>query len=156
MDDDKFKYSDLHDGLDSTLILLYNKTKGRINVHKAYGDLPQVECLPSKINQVFMNLLTNSIQSIDGKGDIFIETISSGIGVKIIIRDTGSGMTAEVKKHIFEPFYTTKDVGSGTGLGLSISYGIIEQHNGNIDVISESGKGTEFIISLPIVQPDSN
>ena len=156
LDDDKFKYSDLHDGLDSTLILLYNKTKGRINVHKAYGDLPQVECLPSKINQVFMNLLTNSIQSIDGKGDIFIDTISSGIGVKIIIRDTGSGMTAEVKKHIFEPFYTTKDVGSGTGLGLSISYGIIEQHNGNIDVISEPGKGTEFIISLPIVQPDSN
>jgi signal transduction histidine kinase len=156
LDDDKFKNADLHDGLDSTLILLYNKTKGRINVHKEYGDLPQVECLPSKINQVFMNLLTNSIQAIDGKGDIFIETISSGIGVKIIIRDTGTGMTAAVKKHIFEPFYTTKDVGSGTGLGLSISYGIIEQHYGNIDVISESGKGTEFIISLPIVQPDSN
>ena len=156
LDDDKFKNADLHDGLDSTLILLYNKTKGRINVHKEYGELPQVECLPSKINQVFMNLLTNSIQAIDGKGDIFIATISSGIGVKIIIRDTGTGMTAEVKKHIFEPFYTTKDVGRGTGLGLSISYGIIEQHNGNIDVISESGKGTEFIISLPIVQPDSN
>ena len=156
LDDDKFKYSDLHDGLDSTLILLYNKTKGRINVHKEYGELPQVECLPSKINQVFMNLLTNSIQAIDGKGDIFIETISSGIGVKIVIRDTGIGMSAEVKKHIFEPFYTTKDVGSGTGLGLSISYGIIEQHNGNLDVISEPGKGTEFIISLPIVQPESN
>ena len=101
-----------------------------------------------------MNILTNSIQAIEDKGDIFIETISSGIGVKIIIRDTGSGMTPEVKKHIFEPFYTTKDVGSGTGLGLSISYGIIEQHNGNIDVISDLGKGTEFIISLPIVQPD--
>lgn len=156
LDDDKFKKADLHDGLDSTLILLYNKTKGRINIHKEYGDLPEVECLPSKINQVFMNILTNSIQAIDGKGDIFIETISSGIGVKIIIRDTGSGMTPEVKKHIFEPFYTTKEVGSGTGLGLAISYGIIEQHKGNIDVISESGKGTEFIISLPIVQPDSN
>jgi signal transduction histidine kinase len=156
MDDEKFIQTDLHDGLDSTLILLYNKTKGKINIHKDYGDLPLVECLPSKINQVFMNILTNSIQAIKEKGDIFIETISSGIGVKIIIRDTGSGMTAEVKKHIFEPFYTTKDVGSGTGLGLSISYGIIEQHNGNIDVISESGKGTEFIISLPIVQPDSN
>ena len=103
-----------------------------------------------------MNLLTNSIQAIEGKGDIFIETISSGIGVKIIIRDTGAGMSTEVKKHIFEPFYTTKEVGSGTGLGLAISYGIIEQHQGNIDVISEDGKGTEFIISLPIVQPDSN
>jgi signal transduction histidine kinase len=156
MDDEKFTKADLHDGLDSTLILLYNKTKGKIDVHKDYGDLPEVECLPSKINQVFMNLLTNSIQAIGGKGDIFIETISSGIGVKIIIRDTGSGMTPEVKKHIFEPFYTTKEVGSGTGLGLAISYGIIEQHHGNIDVISEPGKGTEFIISLPIVQPDSN
>ncbi len=156
MDDEKFRQTDLHDGLDSTLILLYNKTKNRIKVHKDYGDLPFVECLPSKINQVFMNILTNSIHAIEDKGDIFIETISSGIGVKIIIRDTGSGMTPEVKKHIFEPFYTTKDVGSGTGLGLSISYGIIEQHNGNIDVISEPGKGTEFIISLPIVQPDIN
>ncbi len=156
LDDDKFQYTDLHDGLDSTLILLYNKTKGRINIHKEYGDLPQVECLPSKINQVFMNLLTNSIQAIEEKGDIFIETISSGIIVKIIIRDTGTGMSPEVKKHIFEPFYTTKEVGSGTGLGLAISYGIIEQHQGNIDVISETGKGTEFIISLPIVQPDSN
>lgn len=156
LDDDKFKYANLHDGLDSTLILLYNKIKGRINVHKEYGDLPEVECLPSKINQVFMNLLTNSIQAIEDKGDIFIETISSGIGVKIIIRDNGIGMTPEVKKHIFEPFYTTKEVGSGTGLGLAISYGIIEQHQGNMDVISEPDKGTEFIISLPIVQPDSN
>jgi signal transduction histidine kinase len=156
LDDDKFMHADLHDGLDSTLILLYNKTKGRITVHKEYGDLPVVECLPSKINQVFMNLLTNSIQAIEDKGDIFIETISSGIGVKIIIRDNGIGMTTEVKKHIFEPFYTTKEVGSGTGLGLAISYGIIEQHKGNMDVISEPEKGTEFIISLPIVQPDSN
>lgn len=156
IDDDKFKLANIHDGLDSTLILLYNKTKNRINIHKDYGDLPQIECLPSKINQVFMNILTNSIQAIKEKGNIFIETISSGIIVKIIIRDTGTGMSPEVKKHIFEPFYTTKEVGSGTGLGLAISYGIIEQHQGNIDVISEEGKGTEFIISLPIVQPDSN
>jgi len=84
LDDDKFQHADLHDGLDSSLILLYNKTKGRINVHKEYGDLPKVECLPSKINQVFMNLLTNSIQAIEGRGDIFIETISSGIGVKYL------------------------------------------------------------------------
>lgn len=155
LDDDNFKIAELHDGIDSTLILLYNKTKNRINVHKDYGDLPPIECFPSKINQVFMNILTNSIQAIEDKGDIYIETISSGIGVKIIIRDTGVGMTAEVKKHIFEPFFTTKEVGSGTGLGLSISYGIIEQHKGNIDVISEPGKGTEFIISLPITQVDS-
>ena len=147
--------ADIHDGIDSTLILLFNKTKNRITVHKDYGDLPAVECLPSKLNQVFMNILTNSIQAIEDKGDIYIQTISSGIGVKIVVRDTGIGMTPEVKKHIFEPFYTTKEVGSGTGLGLSISYGIIEQHGGNIDVISEPGKGTEFIISLPITQPET-
>jgi two-component system NtrC family sensor kinase len=115
-----------------------------------------LECFPSKLNQVIMNVLTNSIQAIEGKGDIFIQTVSSGIGIKIIIKDNGKGMTPEVKKHIFEPFFTTKDVGKGTGLGLSISYGIIEQHNGNIDVISEPGKGTEFIISLPRTQSDYN
>jgi signal transduction histidine kinase len=152
LDEDKFVMADIHDGIDSTLILLYNKTKNRINIHKEYGDLPSIECLPSKLNQVFMNILTNSIQSIEDKGDIYIETISSGIGVKIIFRDNGSGMEPDVKKRIFEPFFTTKKVGSGTGLGLSISYGIIEQHRGNIDVISEIGKGTEFIISLPISQ----
>jgi len=152
LDDEKFRNADIHDGIDSTLILLYNKTKNKIKIQKEYGDLPEIECLPSKLNQVFMNILTNSIQAIEAKGDIFIETISSSIGIKIIIRDTGKGMPPEVKKHIFEPFYTTKEVGSGTGLGLSISYGIIEQHNGNIDVFSEEGKGTEFIISLPISQ----
>jgi len=152
LDDEKFRKADIHDGIDSSLILLYNKTKNKINIHKEYGDLPEIECLPSKLNQVFMNILTNSIQAIEAKGNIFIETISSSIGIKIIIRDTGKGMSPEVKKHIFEPFYTTKEVGSGTGLGLSISYGIIEQHNGNIDVFSEEGKGTEFIISLPINQ----
>ena len=89
------------------------------------------------------------------EGEIFIQTISSAIGIKIIIKDNGKGMTREVKEHMFEPFYTTKDVGKGMGLGLSISYGIIEQHNGNIDVISESGKGTEFIISLPKSQSDT-
>ena len=94
------------------------------------------------------------VQAIKDKGEIFIATVSSSIVVKIIIRDTGTGMTPEIKEHIFEPFFTTKDVGKGTGLGLSISYGIIEQHKGNIDVISEPGKGTEFIITLPFNQPN--
>ncbi len=101
-----------------------------------------------------MNVLTNSIQSIEGKGEIYIKTLSSDTGIKISIKDNGRGMTSEVKKHIFEPFYTTKDVGKGTGLGLSISFGIIEQHNGTIDVISEPGIGTEFIISLPKTQSE--
>jgi len=154
LDEDTFKLADIHEGLDSTLILLHNKLKNKITVHKEYGNLPKIECLPSKLNQVFMNILNNSIQAIHDKGEIFIETVSSSIVVKVIIRDTGVGMPQEVKDRIFEPFFTTKDVGKGTGLGLSISYGIIEQHQGNIDVLSEPGKGTEFIITLPIHQPN--
>ena len=154
LDEEKLQLYDIHDGIDSTLILLHNKTKDRIHVRKEYGNLEKVECFPGKLNQVIMNILTNSIQAIDGNGEIFIQTVSSAIGIKIVIKDSGKGMTSEVKQHIFEPFFTTKEVGKGTGLGLSISYGIIEQHNGNIDVISEPGKGTEFIISLPITQPD--
>jgi len=156
LDDEKFQLHNIHDGIDSTLILLHNKIKNTIKVHKDYGDLPEIECLPSKLNQVYMNILTNCIQAIEDEGEIFIQTVSSDIRVKIIIKDTGMGMSHEVKAHIFEPFYTTKDVGKGTGLGLSISYGIIEQHHGNIDVISEPGMGTEFIISLPRRQSDLN
>jgi len=156
LDKEKPQLFDIHEGIDSTLILLHNNTKDRIKVRKDYGDLKEIECFPSKLNQVIMNILTNSIQAIEGKGEIIIQTVSSDIGIKIIIKDNGKGMTPEVKKHIFDPFYSTKDVGKGTGLGLSISYGIIEQHNGNIDVISESGKGTEFIISLPRTQSNQN
>jgi signal transduction histidine kinase len=152
LDEDKCQLYDIHEGIDSTLILLHNKIRDRIKVRKDYGDLKELECFPSKLNQVIMNILTNSIQAIEGKGEIFIQTVSSGIGIKIVIKDNGKGMTPEVKKHIFEPFFTTKEVGKGTGLGLSISYGIIEQHGGNIDVISKPGKGTEFIISLPKMQ----
>ena len=130
-------------------MLLQNKIKDKITVRKDYGDFEGLECFPSKLNQVIMNILTNSIQAMEEGGELFIQTVSSALGVKIIIKDNGPGMTKEVKEHIFEPFYTTKEVGQGTGLGLSISYGIIEKHNGNIDVISEPGKGTEFIISLP-------
>ena len=154
LDEEKCQLYDIHEGIDSSLILLHNKIKNRIKVHKDYGDFDQVECYPSKFNQVIMNILTNSLQAIEGNGEIIIQTTGSDLGIKIIIKDSGKGMTPEVKEHIFEPFFTTKDVGKGTGLGLSISFGIIEQHHGNIDVISEPGKGSEFIISLPKTQPD--
>ena len=152
LDDEQCQFYDIHEGIDSSLVLLHNKIKGKINVRKDYGDFEGLECFPSKLNQVVMNILTNSIQAMGENGELFIQTVSSGIGVKIIIKDNGKGMTPEVKEHIFDPFFTTKDVRQGTGLGLSISYGIIEKHHGNIDVISEPGKGTEFIISLPITQ----
>jgi len=154
LDDEACQFYDIHEGIDSSLVLLQNQIiDKKIIVHKDYGEFEGVECFPSKLNQVIMNILTNSLQAMEtGKGELFIHTISSAIGIKIIIKDNGKGMSREVKEHIFEPFYTTKEVGEGTGLGLSISYGIIESHNGNIDVISEPGKGTEFIISLPKTQ----
>jgi two-component system NtrC family sensor kinase len=152
LDDEMCQFYDIHEGIDSTLVLLQNKIKDKITVRKDYGEFDGLECFPSKLNQVIMNIITNSIQAMDGEGELFIQTVSSAIGIKIIIKDNGKGMTPEVKEHIFDPFFTTKDVGQGTGLGLSISYGIIEKHNGNIDVISEPGKGTEFIISLPRTQ----
>jgi signal transduction histidine kinase len=156
LDDEACQFYNIHEGIDSSLVLLQNKIKDRnIVVKKDFGDFEGLECYPSKFNQVIMNILTNSIQAMENGGVLFIQTVSSAIGVKIIIKDNGLGMTPEVKEHIFEPFYTTKDVGKGTGLGLSISYGIIEKHNGHIDVISEPDKGTEFIISLPRTQSNS-
>jgi len=151
LDDEACQIYDIHEGIDSSMVLLQNKIiDKKISVRKDYGDFEGVECFPSKLNQVIMNILTNSLQAMEAeKGELFIQTVSSGIGIKIIIKDNGRGMPPEVKEHIFDPFFTTKEVGKGMGLGLSISYGIIEKHNGNIDVISEPGKGTEFIISLP-------
>jgi len=152
LDDEMCQFYDIHEGIDSSLVLLHNKIKDKINVLKDYGEFEGLECFPSKLNQVIMNILTNSIQAMDGEGELVIQTVSSAIGIKIIIKDNGKGMTPEVKEHIFDPFFTTKEVGQGTGLGLAISYGIIEKHNGNIDVFSQPGKGTEFIISLPRTQ----
>ena len=96
-----------------------------------------------------MNVLSNAGQSIEGKGKIIIQTKSEKLNIIISIKDTGKGMTDEVREHIFEPFYTTKDVGRGTGLGLSISYGIVQDHSGKIEVKSKLEQGTEFIITLP-------
>jgi signal transduction histidine kinase len=99
-----------------------------------------------------MNILSNAIQAIPGEGKIFIKTWQVGDMVKVSIRDTGTGMTEEIRKKIYDPFFTTKDVGKGTGLGLYISYGIIEKHNGKIEVFSQLGEGTEFVITIPIQQ----
>ena len=150
MDENEFKPVDIHDGIDSTLLLVHHKMQNRIKVHKNYGKIPHVECLPGKLNQVFMNILTNSIQAMEGEGEIFIETGQLENTVRISFKDSGTGMPPEVRDHIFEPFFTTRAVGEGTGLGLSISYSIIEEHAGTIEVFSEPGEGTEFVITLPL------
>jgi signal transduction histidine kinase len=149
MDEEEFKFINVNENLDSTLMLLKNKTKNRIEIHKDYYHEAEIECIPGKINQVFMNILNNAIQAIDDKGELFVTTRNDDKNIIISIRDTGKGMTQEIKNRIFEPFYTTKDVGKGTGLGLSITYGIIEKHNGKIEVNSVPGKGSEFVITLP-------
>ncbi|MEO0533116.1 MAG: 7TM diverse intracellular signaling domain-containing protein [Cyanobacteria bacterium P01_A01_bin.123] len=153
MDEDSFKRVDLHEGIDSTLTLLKNQLKTHITVHKNYSPLPDVECLPGKLNQVFMNILTNAIQAMPERGDIYITSQQNADTVEISIRDTGMGMDEAARKRLFEPFFTTKPIGEGTGLGLSISYGIVEKHHGQIMVQSELGEGTTFTLVLPVQQP---
>ncbi len=149
LEEDVRKPADINKGLESTLLMLKHQLKNRVEVIKAFGEIPEIMCYPGKLNQAFLNILANASQAIDGPGKIFIKTSYDGEIVTIAIKDTGKGMTAEVKKHLFEPFFTTKPVGEGTGLGLPITYGIIEEHDGNIEVYSEPGQGSEFVITLP-------
>jgi len=152
MDQNEFHKADINECLESTLTLLHNSYKNRILIVREYGNIPEVDCFPGQINQVFMNILSNAIQAIPKEGTITVKTGLEDESVIVEIRDSGAGMTDEVKARIFDPFFTTKDVGKGTGLGLSISYGIIKKHNGEIRVFSKPGDGTEFQITIPVNQ----
>ncbi|MBN2317440.1 MAG: HAMP domain-containing protein [Acidobacteria bacterium] len=152
MDRDEVSEVDLHASLEMSLNLLRNQYKNRIEIHKEYGDIPKIQGYPGKLNQVFMNLLSNAFQAIKDKGEVWLRTRTGSGTVEIEISDNGSGIAQENIKRIFEPFYTTKPVGQGTGLGLSISYGIVEQHGGKIQVVSAPRKGSTFTILLPIFQ----
>ena len=149
--------SDIHAGLDSTLNIASNEIKYKADVVREYGTLPLVECLPSQLNQVFMNLFVNAAQAMpdERRGIIRIRTGTSGDdeGVWIEIDDNGRGIPPDVIDRIFDPFFTTKPVGKGTGLGLALSYGIVQNHHGNITVSSTPGAGTTFRITLPVTQP---
>jgi len=156
LDENDTKPVDLNEGLDSTLVLIRSTFPGNLKIIKEYSPIPPVECMPGKINQVFMNLITNAIHAVKSKEEqgeeefITIKTWQEDEFVKISIKDSGVGMPESIKQKIFEPFFTTKDVGEGTGLGLSIVFRIIENHHGTIDVITNVNEGTEFIIILPI------
>lgn len=156
LDEDDLKPIDVNEGLQSTLVLVKNTMPDNLKVIRDFKILPKIECLPGKINQVFMNLISNAIQAIKSNGKdreeelLTISTWYEDNKVKISIQDSGTGMTEEVKHKMFEPFFTTKEVGEGTGLGLSIVFSIIEKHKGSIDVLTEVGQGTEFIITLPV------
>jgi two-component system NtrC family sensor kinase len=150
----EWQVADLHRGLDSTLNIVSNELRYKASIDKQYGTLPDIKCLASQLNQVFMNLLVNAGQAIKQQGVIRIRTGTAheGSWVWVEVADNGGGIAPEHLNRIFEPFFTTKPVGSGTGLGLSLSYGIVQRHGGRIEVASELGKGTRFTVHLP-VQP---
>lgn len=161
IDQGELKYVNIHEGIDSTLIILQSKIKSRgeksaINLIRNYGNLPDIECYAGQLNQVFMNILGNAIDAIDNDKEGIIKITTEVIDsdwIKVIIADNGPGIPDEIQPKLFDPFFTTKPVGEGTGLGLSISYQIIvEKHNGQISCVSEIGKGTQFIITIPIQQ----
>lgn len=146
--------ANLNEALESTLNVVWNEIKYKAEVIRQLGNIPEVECVPAQINQVFMNLLVNAAHAIEQRGTITLRSGCEGGEVWFEIADTGKGITPEVRNRIFEPFYTTKPVGQGTGLGLSISYDIIvKKHGGRIDVESEPGRGTTFRICLPLRPP---
>ena len=170
LDEAEMKQVDIHEGLNNTLLILAHRLKAKqpgcpdIKVIKEYGNLPEVQCYPGQLNQVFMNILTNAIEAIDDynkersleelknkPGIIQIRTeVNDANQVLIRIIDNGPGMTEEVYHRLFDPFFTTKPVGSGTGLGMSISYKIIvEKHGGQLQCFSAPGQGAEFLIYLP-------
>lgn len=166
------KLVNIHEGIDSALLISRTRLQSKsgfpaIEVIKDYADLPKVECYPGQLNQVFMNILNNAIEALNRfnhqRKKVEINSHPSIIKistkmvnpstVSISIKDNAQGMDAEVKQKIFDPFFTTKPVGEGTGLGLSISYQIIvDKHNGKIECISAPGKGTEFVILIPLRQ----
>lgn len=147
-------FADLHVCIDSALNIATNEIKYKAVVVKDYAVLPEVECVPSQLNQVFLNILVNAAQAMpeSGRGTIAVRTRCEGVTVSIEIADTGCGIAPETLSRIFEPFFSTKPVGMGTGLGLSLSYGIVQRHGGRIEVESELGEGTTFRVVLPIVR----
>ncbi len=165
MDEAHMKEVDIHEGIDSTLMILEHRIKAksdrsRIVIIKDYSKIPQIECYPGQLNQVFMNILANALDALEeGIGDdnsptIGIKTELEGCKqVKISISDNGKGIAEKIKTRLFDPFFTTKSVGKGTGMGLSISYQIIvEKHFGSLNCISAPGEGTEFVITIPLKQ----
>jgi two-component system, NtrC family, sensor kinase len=149
VDKKELELARLENGLDSTLNVVWNELKYKATVVKEYGDTPQIECFPSQLNQVFMNLLINAVHAIEEQGQITIRTGYDDDNVWAEVEDTGKGIAPEHLARIFDPFFTTKPVGQGTGLGLSLSYGIVNKHGGRIDVKSEVGRGSVFRVWLP-------
>jgi signal transduction histidine kinase len=157
LDQAEWKEVDIHEGIESSLMILNPQIKHHIRVEKNYTAKRRIDCNPGQINQVFLNLLANAAQAIEQEGTISIKTSEDEEYMTIEITDDGIGIPANIIDKIFDPFFTTKDVGKGTGLGLSISYSIIKNHGGKIEIRSNVGKGSTFTVILPFNRaPDLN
>ena len=153
LDRSKVAHFNLNEGLNSTLLLGKHLLKS-VSVDKRFGEIPDITCSPSQINQVFLNLVTNAVQAMpDERGTLTLVSRVEGEGVAVEVQDNGKGMPPDVIAKIFDPFFTTKEIGKGTGLGLSISYKIIQQHGGHINVESTPNVGTKFTVWLPFTPP---
>ena len=142
--------ANLNDCLETTINIAWNELKYIATLERRFGNIPKISCNPQQLNQVFLNLLVNAAQSMEQQGTITVTTWSEPSQVCVSVADTGKGIPKEVQERIFEPFFTTKPAGKGTGLGLSISADIIRKHQGEISVESEPGKGTTFVVRLPV------
>ncbi len=168
LDEAEFKPVDIHEGIDSTLMILQNRLKAKpnfpeIEIVKNYAPLPPVDCFPSQLNQVLMNILANAIDALESQKSLTTPQIQihtkllENNRVAIHLSDNGSGIPLHIQSKLFDPFFTTKEVGKGTGLGLSISYQIVvNKHGGNLSLFSTPGEGTEFIIEIPVNQTNNN
>ncbi|TMA63022.1 MAG: GHKL domain-containing protein, partial [Deltaproteobacteria bacterium] len=145
--------TDLHAGLDRALQLLRGEYRDRIEIRRAYGDIPRPRCNPGQIDQVFMNLLTNAVQAVEGQGEIRLRTYADNGSVFVEVSDSGPGIAPELCERVFEPFFTTKAVGQGTGLGLAIAHSLVARHGGDIQLQSAPGKGATFVVRLPVDPP---
>lgn len=158
VDENDLKRADINEGIESSLIIVNNQLNGKIEVKRDFAkDLPMIECYPGKLNQVFLNIISNAIHAVKqqhgekGTGLITIKTRTFADHITVEFMDNGTGMSEETQRKIYEPFFTTKEVGEGTGLGMSIVYNTIKKHNGTITLVSQVGQGTSFLINLPIV-----
>ncbi len=147
---------DINECVSNALLIARNVIKDRAEVVRDIGALPPVNCVPSQMNQVLLNLVTNAVQAIDGRGKILVRTRVHSEAIHIVVQDNGKGIAPEHLARIFDPFFTTKPVGQGTGLGLAICYRIVHEHGGTIQVASEPGKGTRFTVILPVAGGATN
>jgi two-component system NtrC family sensor kinase len=149
LDGTDMAFANITENIESTLVLLKSSYKGHIEIIREYEDIPEIRCFSGKLNQVFMNVLSNAIQAIEGQGQIHIKVSKEHDCARISIKDSGHGIKNEHINKIFTPFFTTKAANQGSGLGLTITNKIIKDHHGSITVVSEEGKGSEFIITIP-------